>query len=159
MAEPIKEPLILVDADACPVKEEVFRVALRKNIAVLLVANQGFRVPASPLIRFEVVSDAFDAADDRIAELAGPHTLVITADILLADRALKAGAVALAPDGTEWTAANIGGAVAIRAIKADLRGGGLGEITQGGAKPFSKQDRSRFLQTLDMVLYRLERRR
>jgi uncharacterized protein YaiI (UPF0178 family) len=148
---------ILVDADACPVKEEIFRVALRHEVPVLLVANQGFRVPRSPLISFEVVPDTFDAADDRIADLALPGALVITADILLADRILKSGAAALSPDGTEWTQANIGGAVAVRAIKADLRGGGLGEMTQGGPKPFSKQDRSRFLQNLDTLLHRLKR--
>ncbi|MEL6582305.1 MAG: YaiI/YqxD family protein [Pseudomonadota bacterium] len=150
-------PRVLVDADACPVKEEVYKVALRHRVPVVLVANQFLRTPDTPLITCQIVSDGFDAADDWIADHAGPTTLVITADIVLADRVLKAGAKALGPNGHAWTEGNIGGALAVRAIKADLRGGGVGEITSGGAKPFTKQDRSRFLQALDTALVALKR--
>lgn len=150
-------PHILVDADACPVKEETFTVGLRHKVQITLVANQYLRTPDTPLITCQMVSGDFDAADDWIAEHAGAKTLVVTADILLADRCLKAGATCLAPNGTPWTPNNIGGAVATRAIKADLRGGGIGEMTQGGAKPFTKQDRSRYLQALDAALHRLKR--
>jgi hypothetical protein len=146
---------ILVDADACPVKEEIYKVAFRREVPVLLVANAHLRIPPHPLIARETVSDSFDAADDRIAELSGADTVVVTADILLADRCLKAGASVIAPTGRPFTSASIGGAIATRAIMADLRAGG-DQI--GGAAPFSKQDRSRFLQTLDEALAKLARR-
>ena len=147
---------ILVDADACPVKEEVYKVAWRHGVPVAVVSNQRLRVPDHPLIGRVVVSDAFDAADDWIAEAAGPETLVVTADILLADRALKAGATVLAPTGKPFTAASIGPAIATRAIMADLRAGG---DQLGGPPPFAKADRSRFLQALDEALVRLKRGR
>ncbi len=147
-------PRILVDADACPVKEEIYKVAFRRQVAVSIVSNMRLRVPEHPLIERIVVSDAFDAADDWIAEQAGPRSVVITADILLADRCIKAGAVVLSPTGKPFTTASIGGAVATRAIMADLRAGG--DII-GGPAPFSKTDRSRFLQALDEALVRLGR--
>ncbi len=147
-------PRILVDGDACPVKEEIYKVAYRTAVPVTIVANSHLRVPPHPLIRRETVSDGFDAADDRIAELAGPDAVVVTADILLADRCLKAGAMVIAPTGKPFTTSSIGGAIATRAIMADLRAGG-DQI--GGAAPFSKTDRSRFLQALDTALAKLAR--
>jgi uncharacterized protein len=145
---------ILVDADACPVKEEVYKVAFRRGAAVRIVSNSRLRVPEHPLIERVVVSDGFDAADDWIAEQADARAVVITADILLADRCLKAGAVVLGPTGKPFTTASIGGAIATRAIMADLRAGG---DAIGGPPPFAKADRSRFLQALDEALAKLER--
>ncbi len=143
---------ILVDADACPVKDEIYRVALRHGAAVVVVSNARLRIPDHPLITRQVVSDAFDAADDWIAEQAGAATIVVTADILLADRALKAGAAVIAPNGRPFTTASIGSAIATRAIMADLRAGG---DVIGGPPPFQKSDRSRFLSALDEALVRL----
>ena len=146
---------IFVDADACPVKDEVYKVAWRHNVPVSVVSNSAFRVPDHPLIERIVVSDGFDAADDWIAERADASAVVITGDVLLADRCLKAGATVIAHNGRPFTPASIGGAIATRAIMADLRVGADG-IT-GGPAPFAKADRSRFLQTLDEALVRLER--
>ena len=146
---------ILVDADACPVKEEIYRVAYRQQVSVVIVSNSHFRIPDHPLVAKQVVSDSFDAADDWIAGQANGQSVVITADILLADRCLKAGATVLAHNGKPFTAASIGSAIATRAIMADLRSG-MGEGI-GGPKPFSKEDRSRFLQELDKALVRLTR--
>lgn len=146
---------ILVDADACPVKEEIFKVAFRRSIAVFVVSNSRLRVPEHPLIERVVVSDSFDAADDWIAQAADASAVVITADILLADRCLKAGAMVIGPNGRPFTTTSIGTAVATRAIMADLRAGG--DII-GGPAPFAKADRSRFLQVLDEALVRLERK-
>ena len=151
MSGPVR---ILVDADACPVKEEVYRVAFRREVPVRVVSNSYLRVPAHPLIERVVVSDAFDAADDWIADEADAHTVVITGDILLADRCLKAGATVIGHNGKPFTTASIGGAIAARAIMADLRAGG--DIV-GGPAPFAKADRSRFLQVLDQALVRLGR--
>lgn len=145
---------ILIDADACPVKEETYKVSARYKVPVVVVSNQIIRIPQSPLVSRQIVSDAFDAADDWIAENCSKGSVVITADILLADRCLKAGAEVLAPNGKPFTMASIGGAIATRAIMADLRAGG-DQI--GGPPPFSKQDRSRFLSALDQVLTRLVR--
>lgn len=145
---------ILVDGDACPVKEEIYKVAFRLGVPVVVVSNSPFRVPVHPLVRRVVVSDGFDAADDWIAEAATALSVVITADILLADRCLKAGATVLSPTGKPFTAGSIGGQVATRAIMADLRAGG---DVIGGPAPFSKTDRSRFLQTLDTALVKLSR--
>ena len=152
----MSEIRILVDADACPVKEEIYRVAERRKVPVSVVSNSPFRVPVGPLVERVVVDGGFDAADDWIAERAGLRTVVITADILLADRCVKAGATVLAPTGKPFTSASIGGAVATRAIMADLRAGADGLM--GGPKPFAKTDRSRFLQALDGALVRLGRR-
>ncbi len=146
--------MIWVDADACPVKDEVYRVALRHQVAVTIVSNSPIRIPAHPLIARTVVSDGFDAADDWIAERADTASVVITADILLADRCLKQGATVIGPNGKPFTTSSIGSAIATRAIMADLRAGG---DSIGGPPPFGKADRSRFLQSLDEALVRLKR--
>jgi uncharacterized protein YaiI (UPF0178 family) len=137
------------------VKDEIYRVAERHGARVAIVSNQWLRVPPLDWIERVVVSDGFDAADDWIAEAADRGSIVVTGDILLADRALKAGAVAIAPNGRPFTSASIGGAIATRAIMADLRAGGE---QLGGPAPFSKQDRSRFLSALDGALVRLARK-
>lgn len=146
---------ILVDADACPVKDEIYRVASRHNVAVSIVSNSFLRVPNDPLVDRVVVSDGFDAADDWIAEASDDACIVITSDILLADRCLKAGAAVLSPTGKAFTSSSIGGAIATRAIMADLRAGGE---QLGGPPPFTKADRSNFLQALDTALIRMARR-
>ena len=145
---------ILVDADACPVKEEVYRVAFRREVPVKVVSNMRIRLPDHPLIERVVVSDAFDAADDWIVDNVDARTVVITGDILLADRCLKEGATVIGHNGKPFTSASIGGAVATRAIMADLR---AGAGVTGGPAPFAKADRSRFLQALDEALVRLGR--
>jgi uncharacterized protein YaiI (UPF0178 family) len=147
---------ILVDADACPVKEEIYRVAERHKVPVSIVSNSPFRVPVGPLVERVVVHGGFDAADDWIAERAEPQAVVVTGDILLADRCVKGGAIVLGPSGRAFTSASIGGAIATRAIMADLRSG-LGERI-GGPAPFTKADRSRFLQALDEALGKLLRK-
>ena len=131
---------ILVDADACPVKEEVYRVAFRREVPVCVVSNSYFRVPAHPLVERVVVSDAFDAADDWIADQADAKTLVITGDILLADRCLKAGATVIGHNGKAFTTASIGSAIATRdhgrsagwSSRGRRRGRRTGAIRQGG---------------------------
>jgi len=145
-ASPVR---ILVDADACPVKDEVYKVAWRREVPVTVVSNSPIRVPDHALIERVVVSDRFDAADDWIVEAADVKTVVITGDILLADRCLKKGATVIGPNGKPFTAASIGGAIATRAIMADLR---AGAGVAGGPAPFAKADRSRFLQALDEAL-------
>ncbi len=146
---------IYVDADACPVKDEIYKVALRRSVPVTIVSNSLIRIPIHPLLGRIVVGAGFDAADDWIAERAGSGSVVVTGDILLADRCLKAGAMVLAPNGKPFTTASIGNAIAVRAIMADLRAGG---DAIGGPAPFAKTDRSRFLSALDDVLVRLSRR-
>ncbi len=148
-------PEILVDADACPVKDEVYRVAGRYQLPVFIVSNSFMMVPQSPLIERVIVGSGFDAADDWIAERASPGGIVITADILLADRSLKAGATVIAHNGRPFDLTSIGQAVAQRALMADLRA--MGEIS-GGPPPFSKADRSRFLSALDHAVNQLKRR-
>ena len=151
---------ILVDADACPVKEEIYKVAFRHAVPVTVVSNSPIRIPQHDLIDRVVVSDGFDAADDWIAERTAPGTVCITADILLADRCLKAGGAVIAPNGKVFSYSSIGSAIATRAIMADLRAGGDSIGTQiGGPPPFSKVDRSRFLSALDEALVRLQRMR
>ena len=145
---------ILVDADACPVKDEIYKVALRHEVGVKIVSNSAFRVLAHPLVERIVVGSGFDEADDWIADRADSHAIVITADILLADRALKSGAVVLSPNGKPFTTDSIGSAIATRAIMADLRAGG--DII-GGPATFAKGDRSRFLVALDEALVKLKR--
>jgi uncharacterized protein len=151
---------ILVDADACPVKDEVYKVAFRHSVPVTIVSNSPIRVPAHDLIDRMVVSDGFDAADDWIAERADAKAVCVTGDILLADRCLKAGATVIAPNGKPFTPSSIGSAIATRAIMSDLRAGGdaIG-ANIGGPAPFSKSDRSRFLSALDEALVRLRRAR
>jgi len=143
---------ILVDADACPVKDEVYKVAWRRGVPVKVVSNMALRVPGHELIERVVVSHAFDAADDWIAGQADANTVVITGDILLADRCLKKGATVIGNNGKPFTSASIGGAIATRAIMADLRSG---TGVTGGPAPFARADRSRFLQALDEALVRL----
>ncbi|WP_294278181.1 YaiI/YqxD family protein [uncultured Sphingomonas sp.] len=144
-----QQPQILVDADACPVKEEIYRVAFRLEVPVTMVSNTHFRIPQHPLVTRIVVGAGFDAADDWIAERAHAASVVVTADILLADRCLKAGAAVVAPNGKPFTTSSIGNAVAVRAIMSDLRAGGE---RIGGPPPFAKEDRSRFLSALDTAL-------
>ena len=148
-------PRILVDADACPVKDEIYEIAFRHAVPATIVSNSLIRIPVHPLLSREVVSAAFDAADDWIAERAGPDAVIITGDILLADRCLKAGAAVIAPTGKPFTDNSIGAAIATRAIMADLRAGAGASI--GGPAPFAKADRSRFRSSLDEALVRLKR--
>jgi hypothetical protein len=147
-------PRILVDADACPVKDEIYRVAWRTEVPVTIVSNAYLRVPEHPLVDRVVVSDGFDAADDWIAEHAAKDAIVVTADILLADRCIKAGATVLSPAGRPFTTSSIGAQIATRAIMADLRAGG---DQLGGPAPFAKADRSRFLSALDEAIQRIKR--
>ena len=145
---------IYVDADACPVKQEVYRVAGRYGLAVTLVTNSWMRVPQETWIALEVVGGGFDEADDWIVEHLQPQDVVVTADILLASRCLKEGARAIGTTGKPFTEDNIGAAVATRDLMSELRG--AGEIT-GGPPPLTKRDRSRFLQTLDEVIQSIRR--
>ena len=147
---------ILVDADACPVKDDIHRVAIRHGVPVVIVSNSGMRLPGHPLVTQVVVSDAFDAADDWIAANAGADTVVVTGDILLADRVLKAGAMVIAHNGRVFTTASIGTAIATRAIMADLRAGG--DVVPGGPTAFGKADRARFLGAIDTALVQLRRK-
>lgn len=145
---------IFVDADACPVKQEVYRVAERYRLEVTLVANSRMRVPAESRITLEIVEDGVDAADDWIVQHAQLDDIVITADIPLADRCLKNGAVVIGPTGKPFTEKNIGQAVAIRDLLSDLRE--TGETT-GGPPPITKRDRSLFLQKLDEAIQAIRR--
>ena len=145
---------LYVDADACPVKEEVYRVARRCGLAVSVVSNAFIRVPPEPMIEAVVVDAGPDVADDWIAERAGAGDIVVTADIPLAARCLAAGAAAIAPNGRPFTSDSIGSAMAGRAIGEHLRS--MGEIT-GGPKPFGPADRSRFLSALDAAVQRARR--
>ncbi len=146
--------MILVDADACPVKDEAIRVALRHKVLIVFVANQGLRLPDHPLIKMLVVTDGFDAADDAIVEASAQGRLVITSDILLAERALQKGADVMDPKGRAFTKDSIGAQIATRAIMADLRAGLDGQGV-GGQKPFGKADRSAFLNALENAVRRL----
>ena len=147
---------VLIDADACPVKDETYKVAGRYGLPVRVVANQFLRVPKDEKIKLIVVSDGFDAADDHIAERAHPKAIVITADILLAERCLKAGATVIGPNGKPFTENSIGSALATRAILQDLRDTVVGGPTSG-PPPFSKADRSRFLSALDEAVVALKK--
>ena len=145
---------IYVDADACPVKDEVYRVAARHGLPVSVVANGYIRVPQDPLIERVAAGSATDAADEWIAERAGANDIVITADIPLADRCVKAGAQVIAPNGKLFTVDSIGMTLATRNLMHDLRS--AGEVT-GGPRPFSPRDRSAFLSALDQAIRRLQR--
>lgn len=145
---------IFVDADACPVKQEVYRVAHRYHLDVTLVANSWMRIPDEGWIELEVVGNDFDAADDWIVEHVQPDDIVITADIPLAGRCLKEGARVIGTTSKPFTENNIGLSVATRDLLAELRG--AGEIT-GGPPPLEKRDRSRFLQQLDEVIQSIRR--
>jgi uncharacterized protein len=147
---------IFIDADACPVKDEVYKVAARYGLKTFVVSNGFIRTPPGPMIEFVMVEAGPDIADDWIAERAEPGDIVVTNDIPLADRVLKAGAVALAPNGRLFTPDSIGSALASRAVAEHIRS--MGEMT-GGPKPFAPADRSRFLQALDEAVNREKRRR
>lgn len=147
---------IYIDADACPVRDETYKVAERHTVPVTVVANSFLRVPRHPLFKSVTVSDSFDAADDYIAERAGPKTVIITSDILLAERCLMAEAVVLGSNGKPFTQDSIGGAIATRAIMADLRAGAE-RPNMGGPPPFTHKDRSRFLESLHLAVERLKR--
>jgi len=142
--------VIYVDADACPVRAEAERVATRHGVTMAVVSNGGIRPSPNPLVQTVVVDAGSDEADKWIAERAGPGDVVITADIPLAARAVEAGARVLKPNGEALTSANVGNALATRDLMADLRA--ADPFRQGGGRPFTKADRSRFLQALEAEL-------
>ena len=154
ISETAKPITIYVDADACPVKAEIYRVAGRYGIKVFVVSNSFMAVPPDPLIERVIVDSGPDAADDWIAERASRGGIVITSDVPLAHRCIKAGADVIAPTGRVLTQASIGMALATRNLLEDLRS--AGQIT-GGPKPFAPRDRSNFLSTLDLAITRLKR--
>jgi len=145
---------IYIDADGCPVKDEVYRVAERYQLTVILVANQYLNLPLNPLLKMIVVKGSFDAADDWIVENCQASDIVITSDILLADRCLKKFARVLGPKGDEFTEDNIGSAVANRELLQNLRH--MGEI-RGGPAPMDKKARSQFLGNLDRIIQSLKK--
>ena len=145
---------IFVDGDACPVKDEVYAVAARLGLAVVVVANQRMNVPRDLGVEMIVVEEGPDAADDWIAEEIREHDIVITADIPLAARCLEVGAHALGTNGREFTSDSIGGALATREIKASIREAG---VATGGPPPLSARDRSRFSNELDRIAHRAMR--
>jgi len=151
MSKPIQ---IYVDADACPVKNEVYRVAERHGLKVFVVSNSFINVPRDPMIERIVVGQGMDEADNWIAERAVRGDIVITADVPLASRSFKAGAAVIAPNGKPFDENSIGMTVATRNLLHELRS--AGEIT-GGPRPFSPQDRSQFLQAFDRAIMRLKR--
>ncbi len=146
---------IYIDADACPVREETYRVARRHGLPVTVVANHYIRTPKEPGVTFRLVDDSFDAADDFIAEAVeaagGTSCIVITADILLAERVLKANGRVLGSNGKPMTMDTIGSQIAVRAIMADLRAGAE-QPNLGGPAPFSHRDRSRYLEALHLMI-------
>jgi len=146
---------IYVDADACPVKQEIYRVAKRCGLDVTLVANSWMRVPDESWLQLEVVGEGFDEADDWIVDHVEADDIVITADIPLASRCVKAGASVIGTTGKPFTENNIGSALATRDLLSELRG--AGEIT-GGPAPLQKRDRSRFLQALDEAIQTIRRK-
>ena len=141
---------IYVDADACPVKDEIYRVAKRYDLSVTLVSNSWMRTPDDGRVEFVLVGDGFDAADDWIVEQVKPHEIVITSDIPLAALCLEKGAYVLGPKGRVFTEASIGDALASRDVSSQSREHGL---MSGGPAPFNPKDRSRFLQQLDAVIH------
>ena len=145
---------LFIDADGCPVKEEVYRVAERYRLSVAVVANKRLNLPPNSLLEMVVVTGAFDAADDWIVENSKPNDIVVTADILLADRCIKKSVRVLGPRGVEFTAENVGSAVASRDLMQDLRQ--RGEMT-GGPAAMDQKARSRFLSKLDEIIQSLKR--
>jgi uncharacterized protein YaiI (UPF0178 family) len=145
-----RRPVIYVDADACPVKAEAETVATRHRIEMVLVSNGGIRPSANPLVRSVFVAEGPDEADKWIAANAGPGDVVITSDIPLAARCVAAGARVVKPNGEALTTANIGMVLATRDLMQDLRS--ADPFRQGGGKPFSRADRSRFLDALDRAI-------
>jgi len=156
MEEPDKGAIcIFVDADACPVKAEVYRVAERYGLKVIVVANSFMNVPRSEMIERVIVNEGPDAADHWIAERAGPSDIVITADIPLAARCVKKGASVIGPTGKPFDDNSIGMAVATRDLMTDMRSAGA---TTRGPAPLSRQDISRFLSALDLAVTKLKRK-
>ncbi len=147
-------PILYIDADACPVKDEVYRVADRYGLKVFVVSNAWINTPRASFIEQVVVDAGPDVADDWIAERAGPGDVVITADIPLADRCLKAGAQALKSNGQPFTADSIGSALAGRMVGEHLRSMG---VATSGPPPFGPRDRSNFLQALDQAVVRAKK--
>ncbi len=147
---------VFVDADACPVKDEINKVAQRTQIKVILVANQFINIPLNSLFEMKVVKGSFDAADDWIVDHIDARSIVITADILLADRCLKKHARVLGHKGNEFNDDNIGSAIAQRELMENLRH--MGE-NRGGPSPMQKKDRSQFLAKLDQIIQDLKRKR
>jgi uncharacterized protein YaiI (UPF0178 family) len=145
---------IFVDADACPVKAEIYRVAERHGAHVLVVSNSVIAIPQVPWVERIIVDSGPDAADDWIAERARRGDVVVTADVPLAARGVKAGADVIGPTGRAFTEASIGMTLATRNLMDDLRS--AGQIT-GGPRPFAPKDRSAFLSALDLALVRLKR--
>ena len=146
---------IYIDADACPVKDEIYKVAARHALPVTVVAGGLFRVPQDPKVERVAAGNGMDAADNWIAERAGPTSIVVTSDIPLASRCVKVGASVIAPNGRLFTEESIGMALAVRNLMHDLRS--AGELTSG-PPPFKSGDRSAFLSALDQVVRRLQRR-
>ncbi|MBL7671353.1 MAG: YaiI/YqxD family protein [Bdellovibrionaceae bacterium] len=145
---------VYIDADGCPVREETFKVATRYQLKVFLVANKGIQVPVDERIQMVVVSGGFDAADDWIVTHCGPGDIVITADILLAERCLMNQARVLGTKGEEFTEDNIGSALANREFMKNLRA--FGEV-RGGPSPMQKNHRSQFLGKLDQIIQNIKR--
>ena len=145
---------IYIDADGCPVKDEVYKVAERYKLRVILVANKRLTIPIDPRIEMQVVGGGFDAADDWIVENSSARDILVTSDILLADRCIKKQVRALNPKGREWTEDNIGSAIAGRELSANLRH--MGE-TGGGPSAMDKKARSQFLATLDQIIQSVKR--
>lgn len=156
MTENSQTTRIYVDADACPVKDEIYRVAVRLGVPVSVVAGNFIRVPQDPLIERVAAGAAQDAADDWIVERARPGDVVITSDIPLASRCVKLGADVIAPNGKPFSEESIGMTLAMRNLMTDLRWSG--EITSG-PKSFSPRDRSAFISALDQTIRRIQRRR
>jgi uncharacterized protein len=154
LSEPARPITIYIDADACPVKAETFRVAERHGVKVYVVSNSYMAIPRTPLVERVVVDNNLDAADDWIADHASPGGVVITFDVPLAHRCIKAGADVITPAGRVLKDDSIGMALATRNLMADLRS--AGQIT-GGPKPFQPRDRSNFLSALDLAIVRLKR--
>ena len=146
--------VILVDADACPVKDEIYRVAARHGVRTIIVSNSFMQIPRDPLIERVIVPSGLDVADDWIAERSRRGAVVVTADVPLAARCVKAGADVIAPNGRAFTEQSIGMALATRNLMDDLRSAGA--ITSG-PPPFAKKDRSAFLSALDLAIVRLKR--
>jgi uncharacterized protein YaiI (UPF0178 family) len=156
MEEPEKPAIrIFVDADACPVKAEAYRVAERYGLKVFVVANSFMNVPRSDMIERVIVGDGPDVADDWIVEHVTPSDIVITADIPLAGRCMRKGAAVIGPTGKPFTDDSIGMALATRDLLTDLRSAGA---TTRGPPPLSRQDISRFLSALDLAVTRLQRK-
>jgi hypothetical protein len=154
MSDPAPAPHIFVDADACPVKEEALRVAERHGLTITFVSNSWMRLPESPLVKRIVVSDGPDAADDWIVENIGTRDIAVTADIPLASRALKKGAQVIGPTGKPFTESGIGMALAMRELSAHLRETGE---SKGYNASFTRADRSRFLEALELAVQRARR--